>query len=108
MTQFRIVLVLGIVGIATCMLLVVMMGQRIELVAQEELSLYDKAENGQVIAKIQSGEKVEVVACEDLKHYIVPVIRLAGKAAYVVDGKFHLERKKVWDFDAGPLSFSCS
>ena len=108
MSRIQIVLALGIVVIAACLLLVVMMGQRIELIAQGELSLYDKAENGQVIAKLRPDEKVEVLACKDLKHYIVPVVTFAGRTAYVVNGKFHLERKRAWDFDAGPLSFSCS
>lgn len=88
-------------------ILVAMAGQRISLIAQEDLNLYDKPINGQVIGKIHQNEKVSVISCEDIKHYIVPVVNFAGKDAYVLEGKFHLERNRSWDFGAGSLSFSC-
>ena len=99
----------GAVGaIAICVLFLAILGQRITLVASEEVNLYDKPTGGQVVKKLKPGEAVSVAACEDLKHYIVPVVSVNGQDSYVVDGKFHLERRRTWEFGAGPLSFSCS
>jgi hypothetical protein len=107
MRQAPNMLMLGAIVISACLLLVAVTGQRITLVAEEELNLYSKAAAGQLIGKAKLGEKLAVVRCEDLKHYIVPIVHIDGRNAYVVEGKFSLERKEAWKFGAGPLSFSC-
>jgi hypothetical protein len=102
--QFMVVIIISL----ACLVLVAMRAQRVSLIPQEELSLYDKPTGGQVIGSLQTDGRIAVVRCEDLKHYIVPVVQIDGKDAYVVDGKFRVDRKKIWDFGSGPLSFSCS
>lgn len=95
------------IAAAISMLLLVVAGQRITLVAEEELSVYAKPADGEVINKLRKEEEVPVIGCVDLKHYIVPTISVEGRTGYVVEGQFHLERKKAWDLGGGPLSFSC-
>ncbi|WP_395686080.1 hypothetical protein [Caenimonas koreensis] len=82
-------------------------GQRISLIADGALVLYDKPMDGAPAGTIAPGATVPVVGCEDLKHYIVPIVVINGHEAYVRDGVFRMQRQRVWDFAAGPISFSC-
>ena len=98
----------GVGGVFTiCALGLLLVGQRISLVAQGQVTLYDKPMGGVAIKKLELGEMAAVVSCEDLKHYIVPVVHVDGKEGYVVEGKYRLDSKKAWELNGIPLSFSC-
>lgn len=96
---------IGVFAISALGLLLV--GQRISLVAQDQVMLHDKPMGGVVIKKLEPGEVAAIVRCEDLKHYIVPVVSLDGKDGYAVDGKYRLNSKRTWELSGVPLSFSC-
>lgn len=106
MTLTNIVLA-TVLSATTSLLLLSAAGQRISLVAEEELSVYAKPTNGEVINKLQKEEEIPVIGCADLKHYIVPIINIDGRAGYIVEGQFHLKKRKAWDLGGGPISFSC-
>jgi len=89
-------------------LMLIITGEQIILIAQEDLNIYDKPMNGKVIGILHSNEKISVIGCEDLKHYIIPIVNYSNRKAYIIEGGFHLERRKLRDFEAGlSLSFSC-
>ena len=101
-------LVLSVVGaLATGTLAWTLSGQRINLIPSEAVNLYDKPVDGQVVKVLGEREVIPVLECEDLKHYIVPVVLIDGRRAYVLEGEYHLDRRHVWDLNAGPISFSC-
>lgn len=84
-------------------------GQRIALVAEENIHVTSLPDGGASLGDINVGQSVDVLECEDLKHYIVPKVHLADKGeGYILRGKFHLIRHSAWRFSAGSLSFSCS
>jgi hypothetical protein len=83
-------------------------GKRIILIADEDVQVTLLPTGDKAIGTIPAGHGVEVLGCEDLKHYIVPKVRLwDGKDGYVLIGKFHLVRHSAWQFSTGELSFSC-
>jgi hypothetical protein len=83
-------------------------GQRIVLVAEEDIQVASLPDGDVLLGHINVGQSVEVIECEDLKHYIVPKVRLPdGAEGYILQWKFHLIRHSAWRFGAGPLSFSC-
>ncbi|MHA6889850.1 hypothetical protein [Ralstonia pseudosolanacearum] len=84
-------------------------GQRIALVAEEDIQVTSLPDGGASLGYINVGQSVDVLECKDLKHYIVPKVRLPDRAeGYILQGKFHLIRHSAWQFSAGSLSFSCS
>jgi hypothetical protein len=88
-------------------LLATVFGERVTLVADEDLNLYSTSSGGKVIKKLNSGGSAKVMACLDLKSYIVPQLRVENETVFVLEGQFHLVRASVWDFKAGPISFTC-
>lgn len=98
----------SIVGVlAICALAWAFVGQRITVIAKGQVNLYDKPIDGQVIKILKPGEMAPVVGCEDLKHYIVPIVLIDGRRAYVHEGDYRLDRKSVWELNAGLVSLSC-
>ena len=98
----------GIVGVlAICALAWAFVGQRINVIAMGQVNLYDKPIDGQVIKILKPGEIASVVGCKDLKHYIVPIVLINGQRAYVHEGDYRLDRKSVWELNAGVVSLSC-
>ena len=87
-------------------------GEKITLIPEEPIDLIaepvaDPAKE-RVIGKLQARHSVEVVGCYDMKHYIVPEVRLATRqTAYVITAKFRLERKPTWSTWEGATVFSC-
>jgi hypothetical protein len=61
-----------------------------------------------VIAVLEMGARADVLACNDLKHYFVPEIRLQdGRTGFVMGGQFELTKKSPsLKFDK-PIVFSC-
>ncbi|MCZ8175125.1 MAG: hypothetical protein O9343_08030 [Burkholderiaceae bacterium] len=87
------------------------LGRSVELVAITSVPIgaaltIDPAST-QTIAVVQQGERVAVLACKDLKHYIVPEVRLQdGRVGYVIGGQFEIVRSAA--SIGKPLVFSCS
>jgi hypothetical protein len=90
-----------------CVVAWALIGQRINVVAQSPLKLYDRPIAGVVINTLNSGAVLPVDGCEDVKHYIVPVVMVDGRRAYVLEGDYGLDRKPAWELDAAPVSLSC-
>ena len=86
-------------------------GRSVELVASTSVPIgaaltIDPAST-KTIGVLQKGERVEVLACKDVKHYIVPQVRLQdGGEGYVIGGQFEIVRN-LPTFGK-PLVFSCS
>jgi hypothetical protein len=87
------------------------LGRNVELVATTMVPIgamptIDPAST-QTIAVVQQGERLQVLACKDLKHYVVPEVRLQdGRLGYVIGGQFEIVRSTP---SLGkPLVFSCS
>jgi hypothetical protein len=95
------------VVLVICALSWTLVGQRINLIAKGQVNMYDRPIGGQVIKVLKPGETTPVVECEDLKHYIVPIVLIDGRRAYVLEGDYRLDRKSVWELKAGPVSLSC-
>lgn len=101
-------LICGIaIAFVVCALALVLMGKRINVIAMGPVNLYDKPMDGQIIKVLKPGEVMAVVVCEDVKHYIIPVVLVDGRRAYVQEGDYRLDRKAAWEFSAGPISLSC-
>ena len=87
------------------------LGRSVELVAITSVPIgaaltIDPAST-QTIAVVQQGERVAVLACKDLKHYIVPEVRLQdGRVGYVIGGQFEIVRSAA--SIGKPLVFSFS
>jgi hypothetical protein len=94
-------------ALLACILAWTSRGQRLNLTARGQVNLYDKPTDGQIIKILKAGESVAVVRCEDLKHYIVPVVLVDGQRAYAQEGSYRMDRKPFWDLGAGPVSMSC-
>jgi hypothetical protein len=97
----------GVAALAICALAWTLVGQRINLIAKGQVNVYDRPIDGQVIKVLKPGEITPVVECEDLKHYIVPIVLMDGRRAYVHEGDYRLDRKSVWELNAGPVSLFC-
>jgi hypothetical protein len=98
----------GVAGaLAICALAWALIGQRINMIAKGPVNLYDKPMDGQVIKVLNPGEITPVVGCVDLKHYIVLIVLIDSRRAYVHEGDYRLGRKSVWNLNAGPVSLSC-
>ncbi len=69
-------------------------GATFVLKTKAELAVYDDPNppvSAQPVANVSAGETLEVVGCQDIKSYIVPMVKLAGgKIGYVVDGEFEI------------------
>ena len=102
-------LLLGGGFILAAALLYFTMGQRVRLLAEEEIKVtVDPHGEKEVVGVIQAGQEVPVLKCEDLKHYIVPKVKLAnGAEGYVLKGKFKINRHASWSSSASPISFTC-
>jgi len=60
------------------------------------------------VGKIKSGEKIQVLSCDDLKHYTAVHVRLGnGQEGYVLEGKFRFEFYPFWSSINSPVSYSC-
>ena len=59
----------------------------------------------EILAK---GARVDVLACLDLKHYLVPEVRLQdARIGYVIGGQFELTTKRLSPAFDKPIVFSC-
>lgn len=94
-------------ALAICGLAWALAGQRISVIAGSQVNLYDQPVEGRVIKVLKPGDVTAVVGCEDSKHYIIPVVLVDGRLAYVHEGDYRLVRKAAWDFGGGPISLSC-
>lgn len=88
------------------------MGEKIVLTTEEEAELVAEAvpdpAKEVVIGKLLRGESAEVLGCYDMKHYIVPKVRLAnGKTGYLMKARFRLQRRPAWSTFEGSTVFSC-
>lgn len=86
--------------------------KRVFLVAQENLVVesYPIPDSTRFpkVGKIGAGEKIQVLSCDDLKHYIAIHVRLKdGQEGYVLGGKFTLESFPFWSSMDSPVSYSC-
>lgn len=86
---------LGIIVLAVLLVIaaIVFIGsaKRIILIADDQIDVVDRAVTDpaqtKIIAKLRPGQELPVLSCVDLKHYIVPEIRLGdGKRGYVLVG----------------------
>ncbi|WP_338523651.1 hypothetical protein NUH87_28660 [Pseudomonas batumici] len=60
------------------------------------------------VGKIELGEKVQVLSCDDLKSYSAIHVRLkGGREGYVIKGEFTLDLSPFWSAVDSPISFSC-
>lgn len=92
----------------------VMMAETITLVALEPLAVY-KTPSGEVLQSstgaaeiIAAGSRLAVTSCVDVKHYVVPEVRLNdGRVGYVIEGKFNLERKSFAVSFGWPIVINC-
>lgn len=82
-------------------------GQRVELVAEEDLVVSDAPIRGKPVGHIKRGERYAVTGCEDIKSYFLPIVRLGDREAFVASPGFTLTVKPAWDLSGGPVSFSC-
>ena len=87
-------------------------GRRTTLIANGQIQVVDRAvadpAQVSIIGTIQTGEEVVVTRCVDIKHYIVPEVRMKnGQIGYVVAGDFELIRKAVLPVSDAPIVFSC-
>jgi hypothetical protein len=82
---------------------------RIRLVADEKIKIYQNTGSDFIVGEISIGEKVSVIACDDDKSMIYPIVKLGnGRIGYVIFGDFHLERDDFLNFDSSiPVNFSC-
>jgi len=101
-------LILSFAGVLTvCAFILGGMIERITIVADEHVGLFDRPEGGQIIATLSPGQMAPVLGCKDIKHYIVPLVSLDGKTGFAVGGEYHLKRGKVWTSSPAPMSLSC-
>ena len=92
----------------------VMMAENITLVALEPLTVY-KTPSGEALQSstgfaeiITAGSRMTVTSCVDVKHYVVPEVRLNdGRVGYVIEGKFNLERKSFAVSFGWPIVINC-
>ena len=101
-----------LVILLACIGLVLSVGQKIVLVAENDIVIWNSPainlSQANQIGQLKAGEHAPVSACIDIKHYYVPEIVLpAGEKGYVVDGKFRLNRYPFWQRSKGHLVFSC-
>jgi hypothetical protein len=91
------------------LLLGVTLGQRITLIASEQINIQESAEGKKTIAVVPAGTRLDVLDCHDDKSLIVPRVRLDdGSIGYAVYGAFRLERAGIFDGQSkAPISFSC-
>lgn len=70
----------------------------------------DTVKSDRVVATIAVGQSVHVVKCHDLKHYVVPEVRLPdGQSGYVYDGDYKIIKSErgFLDFLFDPFN-NCS
>jgi hypothetical protein len=90
----------------------VLVGEKITLIPEEQINLIAEPVSDPakavVVGKLQAEQGVEVVGCYDMKHYIVPKVRLENEqTAYVTEAKFRLERKPAWSTFGESTVISC-
>lgn len=84
------------------------LGQRVSLLATGDIKIISDPGGGVEIGVIYAGQTVPVLRCEDLKHYIVPKVKLAnGTEGYVLRGDFKIDRQPSWFSSSAPISFTC-
>ncbi len=90
------------------------MAENITLIAIDPLTPY-RTPTGEGLqpspgspAIIGPGTRLPVVGCVDEKHFMVPKVRLQdGRLAYILEGKFSLERKAFLLILRWPIVLSC-
>jgi hypothetical protein len=85
----------------------IILGKRVSLVADEDIRLTADPAGTTYVGVVRSGEEVPVIECADLKHYIVPKVRVGSLEGYVIVGRFRMKRMPAWTNASIPLSFSC-
>lgn len=103
----------GAVALALMASVALLLGENVELLATASVPIGAEptADPGstRTIAVLEKGTRVDVLSCQDLKHYSVPEVRLPdGRVGYVLGGQFELtKRTPSLAFDK-PIVFSCS
>lgn len=65
-------------------------------------------QSARIIARLAPGASVDVLSCQDLKHYLVPQVRLPdGQTGYIAGGQFELRRSGISLVGNKPIVFSC-
>src|SRR6266496_2546663 len=97
--------------VAAVVAVVVILGQRIRLIADGPVELSDQTRVGPdapVVGLLREGDDVPVLRCVDTKHYILPEVQMSeGTRGYVVGPRFHLRRGAIWSDLESPVVFSC-
>lgn len=108
----RMLLFIGVGALVLVLAAVLVLGKNIELLATTSVPIgaeptIDPATT-QTIATLAKGARVDVLSCRDLKHYLVPEVRLPdGQKGFVMGGQFELTKKiPSLAFDK-PIVFSC-
>ena len=77
-------------------------GHKLTLIAKEEVILVSNLAEAvasrpkRIIATIAPGDEVSIISCKDVKHYIVPKVRLGdGTQGYVANGDFAIKREYI-------------
>jgi hypothetical protein len=109
----RALLFVGLVVLVVAGSAVALLGRNVELVATTAIPIGAEATidpaSARAIAVLEKGERVDVLSCTDLKHYMVPEVRLPdGRTGFVLGGNFELVRKSPSLHLHKPLVFSCS
>ncbi len=91
-------MVFGVIALAIAAAVVLLLGNNVELLATTAVPIGAEptidAASAQKLAILESGTRVDVLSCKDLKHYLVPEVRLPdGRVGYVLDGQFELTKK---------------
>jgi hypothetical protein len=84
-------------------------GQRITLVATNQLDVFSDADGKNRIATLNAGDVVAVETCTDTKSIIYPVVILPnGTTGNIFDSNFLLQRSGIFNRSSiAPISFAC-
>jgi hypothetical protein len=101
-----------VLGAATVAALVyVSIGRRLSLLPSGDLVVWadwrQTSPTDEKIGILQSGQRYDVLRCEDVKSYIYPVVKVeSGKIGFVVGG-YPLIDEPLFGREGGPLTFTC-
>jgi|JI9StandDraft_2_1071091.scaffolds.fasta_scaffold44507_2 hypothetical protein len=108
----RTLVVFGVIVVALVAAAVLLLGKNVELLATSSVPIgaeptIDPAST-RTIAVLEKGTRVDVLSCKDLKHYLVPKVRLSdGQVGYVLGGQFELTKTMPSLAFNKPIVFSC-
>lgn len=108
----RLILLTGLGALVLVLAAVLVLGKNMELLATTSVPLGAEpttdASTTRAVAVLERGARVDVVSCKDLKHYIVPEVRLPdGQTGFVMGRQFELTKKTPSLMSGKPIVFSC-